>query len=65
MKSWEDMGSEVLEKVPTIEVQEGNQPECCIAANETNIHKCFVEYEKVLHDFKITSPVQIWSSDDT
>ena len=36
-----------------------------MAANETNIHKWFVEYEKVLHDLNITSLVQIWSGDET
>ena len=36
-----------------------------MAANEPYVHKWFVEYEKVLHDFKITSLVQIWSADET
>ena len=36
-----------------------------MAANEPNVHKWFVEYEKVLSDLRITSPVQIWSSDET
>ena len=36
-----------------------------MAANEPNISKWFVEYTKVLHDVKITSLVQIWSSDET
>ena len=36
-----------------------------MAANEPNVCKWFVEYEKVLHDLKITSPVQILSSDQT
>ena len=35
------------------------------AANEPNVSKQFVEYTKVLHDLKITSLVQIWSSDET
>ena len=36
-----------------------------MAANEPNICKWFVEYKKVFHDLKITSPVQIWSGDET
>ena len=36
-----------------------------MAANEPNICEWFVEYRKVLHDLNITSPVQIWSSDET
>ena len=36
-----------------------------MAANKPNVHKWFVEYEKVLSDLRITSPVQIWSSDET
>ena len=50
------MGTGALEKVPTTDVQEGNQPECvrAMAANEPNIHNYFVEYEKVLHNLKIT-----------
>ena len=36
-----------------------------MAANETNVCKWFVEYEKVLHDLNITSLVQIWSGDET
>ena len=36
-----------------------------MAANEPNVCKWFVEYEKVLYDFQITSLVQIWSGDET
>ena len=34
-------------------------------ANESNIKKWFTEYEKVLDDFNITAPDQIWSGDET
>ena len=36
-----------------------------MAANKTNVYKWFVENEKVLHDLKITSLVQILSGDET
>ena len=36
-----------------------------MAANEPNVHKWFVEYEKVLSDLRITSLVQVWSGDET
>ena len=36
-----------------------------MAANGPNISKWFVEYRKVLYDLNITSPVQIWSGDET
>ena len=35
-----------------------------MAANEPNIRKFFVEYEKVLADLGISSPEQIWSGDE-
>ena len=36
-----------------------------MAANELNVHKWFVEYEKVLADLGMNSPEQIWSGDET
>ena len=35
-----------------------------MAANEPNVRKWFVEYEKVLADLGINSPEQIWSGDE-
>lgn len=36
-----------------------------MAANEANIRKWFTEYEAVLQRLGITSPMQIWSGDET